>query len=109
MSGGSFNSTPTEITLSGVTNVGTSPAVYPKGLGNVNFYVNGNSIRPREFTPTGTFVGEASSSVVDSRSNAMRYIKSGQQEYLIVYQYGFPNENAKVLEVSGGTCQMLSC
>ena len=37
MSGGSFISTPTEITLSGVTNVGTSPAVYPKGLGSVNF------------------------------------------------------------------------
>lgn len=102
MSGGTFNPTPIEITLSGVTNVGTSPAVYPKGLGSVNFYVNGNSIRPREFTSTGTFVGELSSAVVDSRSNAMRYIKSGQQEYLIVYQYGFPNENAKVLEVSAG-------
>ncbi len=102
MSGGAFNPTPTEITLSGVTNVGTSPAVYPKGTGNVNFYVNGNSIRPREFTSTGTFVGELSSSVIDSRSNAMRYIKSGQQEYLIVYQYGFPNENARVLEVSAG-------
>ncbi len=102
MNAGSFNSVPTEITLSGVTNVGTSPAVYPKGLGAVNFYVNGNSIRPREFTSTGTFIGELSSAVIDSRSNAMRYIKSGQQEYLVVYQYGFPNENAKVLEVSAG-------
>ena len=102
MSGDTFNPIPAEITLSDVTNVGTSPAVYPKGLGSVNFFVNGNSIRPREYTSTGTFIGEASSSVVDSRSNSMRFIKSGQQEYLIVYQYGFPNENAKVLEVSAG-------
>jgi len=102
MSSGNFISTPTEIILSGVTNVGTSPAVYPKGLGSVNFFVNGNSITPREFTPSGGAVATIPSSVVDSRSNSMRFIEAFGKKFLITYQYGFPNENAKVLNITNG-------
>lgn len=102
MNNGTFNQTPTTITLSGVTNYGTSPAVYPRGLGNSNIFVNGNSLRPTEFTSTGTQVAAAPTSVVDSRSNAMRFIESGNQKYLIVFQYGASNENAKILDISNG-------
>jgi hypothetical protein len=102
MNSGSFNQTPDEITLSGFTNAGTSPAVYPRGLGDSNFFINGNSIRPKEYTSAGVFVDELPTPTVDSRSNAMRYIESGEQRYLIVYQYGFPNENAQVLDITNG-------
>lgn len=102
MSGGVFNTTPLEITLAGVTSTGTNPAVYPKEDGNSNFIINGNSIRPREHTETGAFVAEVPVNLVDNRSNALRYIKSGTKRYLITFQYGTGNENAKVLEVSKG-------
>ena len=102
MDNGTFNQTPTVITLQGVTNLGTSPAVYPRGLGNANIFVNGNSTRPTEYTPAGAQVATVPTTVVDSRSNAMRYIESGEQKYLIIYQYGLGNENAKVLDITGG-------
>ncbi len=102
MDNGTFNQTPTVITLQGVTNLGTSPAVYPRGLGNSNIFVNGNSTRPTEYTPAGVQVATVPTTVVDSRSNSMRYIESGEQKYLIVYQYGLGNENAKVLDITGG-------
>jgi|GEM_PF-773687 len=102
MSNGTFNTTPLEITLSGVTNVGTNPAVYPKMDGNSNFIINSNSIRPREHTESGAFIKEVPVNLVDSRSNALRYIISGSKRYLITFQYGVGNENAKVLEVSKG-------
>lgn len=103
MSGGNFISTPIEITLSGVTNVGTSPAVYPRGLGSTNFFVNGNSITPREFTSGGGAVATIPSSVVDSRSSSLRYLEAFGKKFLITYQYGFPNENAKVLDITNGS------
>ncbi len=102
MENGSFNQTPTQITLQGVTSLGTSPAVYPRGIGNANIFVNGNTTRPTEYTPAGVLVATVPTSVVDSRSNSMRYIESGEQKYLIVYQYGLNNENAKVLNISNG-------
>jgi len=102
MDNGLFNQTPTVITLQNVTNLGTSPAVYPRGLGNANIFVNGNSTRPTEYTPAGVQVATVPTTVVDSRSNSMRYIESGDQKYLIVYQYGLGNENAKVLDITGG-------
>lgn len=102
MQNGVFNQTPTVITLQGISSLGTSPAVYPKGLGNANIIVNGNSTRPAEYTQNGTLVASVPTTVVDSRSNAMRYFESGEQKYLIVYQYGLGNENAKVLDVTNG-------
>lgn len=102
MSGGSFNPAPLEITVAGITNTGTNPAVYPLRGGNNNFIINGNSIRPREHTESGAFVKEVPVNLVDSRSNALRYIVSGSKRYLITFQYGTGNENAKVLEVSKG-------
>ena len=102
MNNGSFNQTPTEITLQGVSTLGTSPAVYPRGLGDANIFVNGNSVRPTEYTSTGVLVATVPTTVVDSRSNSMRYIVSGEQKYLIIYQYGLNNENAKVLDISNG-------
>lgn len=102
MSNGAFNQIPLEITLSDITNSGTNPAVYPKGLGNSNFFYNGNSMRPTEYTLTGTKVATVPVSSVDSRSSAMRYISTSTKKYLIVFQYGFPNENAVVLDVTKG-------
>jgi hypothetical protein len=103
MANGVFNPVPKIITLQGTTNIGFTPAVYPKGLDSTdNIYVNATTIRPREYTQAGVLVAEAPSSAVASTSSAMKYFKSAQQQYLIVFQHGLNNENAKVLEVSGG-------
>ncbi len=95
-----FNQTPILITLPAGT--GTSPAVYPRGIGDANIFVNGNGVRPCEYTSAGVLVATAPSSAVDIRSNSMRYFESGQQKYLIVYQYGFNFENAQVLDITNG-------
>lgn len=101
MVNGTFTSTPQTIYVT-PTATGTNTVAYPKGLGSSNFFVNGNSIRPSEYTPTGTLVSTLPAGLVDTRSSAMRYIDTPGRKYLIVFQYGFPNENAVVLDVTGG-------
>jgi len=101
MSNGSFNQTPQTITFTGLASPGTCTTIYPKGLGNANLFVNANSMLPQEYTSTGTLIGTAPATVVDTRSSAMRYIDA-VKKYLIVYQYGSPNENAVVLDVTSG-------
>ena len=102
MEDGEFNEDPQVITLQGITNYGHSPAVEPRGHGSTNIFVNANGIRPMEFTIEGAQVATAPSGVVDSRSNAMEFLKTENGEFLMTYQYGFPNENAQVLDITDG-------
>jgi len=101
MSGGAFISAPQTISVT-PTATGTNTVAYPRGLGLSNFFVNGNSVRPSEYTPSGTLVATLPTGLVDTRSSAMRYIDTPTKKYLIVFQYGFPNENSVVLDITNG-------
>lgn len=101
MSNGSFTQTPQKIIFNGMGDPGTNTVVCPKGTGDANLYVNGNSMLPQEYTQAGTLIGTAPATVIDPRSSAMRYIDA-VKKYLVVYQYGSSNENAVVLDVTNG-------
>lgn len=102
MSNGAFVQTPQEIILSDVTNYGTNPSVAPIGKGNSNFFVNATSILPKYYSPTGTILGTAPSTVIATQSNAIRYFEKSGRKFLVTYQYGAFNENARILEITTG-------
>lgn len=102
MSNGSFNQTPHEITLSDVANYGTNPSVAPISIGNSNLFVNATSVLPKYYTPTGALLGTCPTGLVVTQSNAIRYFEKAGRKFLVTYQYGFPNENARILDVTNG-------
>lgn len=102
MSNGAFNQTPQEIILSDVSNYGTNPSVAPAGIGNSNFFVNATSILPKYYSPTGTNLGTAPSGIVATQSNAIRYFEKSGKKFLVTYQYGAFNENARILDITNG-------
>lgn len=102
MSNGAFNQTPQEIILSDVSNYGTNPSVAPAGIGNSNFFVNATSILPKYYSPTGTNLGTAPSGIVATQSNAIRYFEKSGKKFLVTYQYGSFNENARILDITNG-------
>ncbi|MCX8057160.1 MAG: DUF4623 domain-containing protein [Ignavibacteria bacterium] len=102
MSNGSFNQTPQEIILSDISNYGTNPSVAPITKGNSNFFVNATGILPKYYSPTGTILGTAPSGTVATQSNAIRYFEKSGRKFLVTYQYGAFNENARILEITNG-------
>lgn len=102
MSNGNFNQQPTIITLSDLTNYGINPSVAPVDTGQSKFFINAGSIMPREYSPSGTFISVAPTGIVVTQSNAIRYFEKYGKKFLVTYQYGFPNENARVLNITNG-------
>lgn len=102
MSNGSFNQTPQEIVLSDVSNYGTNPSVAPIGKGNSNFFVNATSILPKYYSPTGSILGTCPTGLVATQSNAIRYFEKFGKKFLVTYQYGAFNENARILDITNG-------
>lgn len=102
MINGAFNQTPQEIILSDVSNYGTNPSVAPIGKGISNFFVNATSILPKYYSPTGTILGTAPSGIVATQSNSIRYFERAGKKFLVTYQYGAFNENAKILDITNG-------
>ncbi len=102
MSNGAFIQAPQEIVLSDVTNYGTNPSVAPVGKGNSNFFVNATSISPKYYSSNGTILGTCPTGLVVTQSNAIRYFERAGKKFLVTYQYGFPNENAKILDITNG-------
>lgn len=102
MSNGSFNQQPTIITLSDLTNYGINPSVAPVDTGQSKFFINAGSIMPREYSSLGTFLSVAPTGIVVTQSNAIRYFEKYGKKFLVTYQYGFPNENARVLDITNG-------
>ncbi|HOM65115.1 MAG TPA: DUF4623 domain-containing protein [Ignavibacteriales bacterium] len=82
---GNLNSTPTVITLSGVSSVGPSASVAPFGVGNEDFYVNGNSINPTLFGADGTNKGSISGAIIPTTSNAIKTFTVGAKRYLMTF------------------------
>lgn len=102
MSNGSFNQTPQEIILSDVSNYGTNPSIAPIVKGNSNFFLNATNILPKYYSPTGSLLGTAPSGIVATQSNAIRYFEKGGKKFLVTYQYGAFNENARILDITNG-------
>ena len=102
MSNNAFNQTPQEIILSDVSNYGTNPSVAPIGKGNSNFFVNATSILPKYYSPTGSVLGTCPSGLVATQSNAIRYFEKFGKKFLVTYQYGAFNENARILDITNG-------
>ncbi|MFN4112250.1 MAG: T9SS type A sorting domain-containing protein, partial [Ignavibacteria bacterium] len=102
MSNGAFNQTPQEIILWDISNYGTNPSVAPAGMGNSNFFVNATSILPKYYSPTGINLGTAPSGIVATQSNAIRYFEKSGKKFLVTYQYGAFNENARILDITNG-------
>ncbi len=88
VSGGTLNTTPEIITLSGITSVGSSPSVAPLGVTNADdFYVNGHSeMAPVLFASDGTnkgsipenVTGKSNSSIQSFVFHGMRYTSTFQ-------------------------------
>ena len=74
VTGGNLNSTPEIITLSGISDIGTSPSVAP--LGNTNtddFYVNGHSaVSPTLFSADGTLKGTIPSNITGQSNSSIQ-------------------------------------
>jgi len=102
MSNNAFNQTPQVITLSDISNYGTNPSVAPIDKGNSNFFVNATSILPKYYSPTGTILGTCPSGIVATQSNAIRYFEKFGKKFLVTYQYGASNENARILDITNG-------
>ncbi len=99
MSGGTFSSTPTVISLSdNATGTPTSASVGP--LPNGDFYWKATGFGVKKYSATGTLLGTIPTTLVASGGNAVRYLGLvGTFEYLVVFQYGAGNENARILKV----------
>lgn len=99
MSGGTFSSTPTVISLSdNATGTPTSASVGP--LPNGDFYWKATGFGVKKYSATGTLLGTIPTTLVASGGNAIRYIGTvGTFEYFVVFQYGTGNENARIMKV----------
>ncbi len=98
VTGGVLNTVPVEITLSGITNIGTSPSVAALGISdNADFYVNGNStMSPTLFANDGTNKGTIPENVIGLSNSALQtFIFQG-----VRYTSAFQNTDA-VNETSG--------
>lgn len=105
MNDGAFGASPTVMVLSDITDVGGSPAVEIRSIHSNRFFVNGNSITPREYTADGQLIGQVPESLLDVRSNSMSFIATDEGEFLIVFQSGTSNENAIILDITNGLAE----
>ncbi len=95
--GNSF--TATEITLQGVSsNPGSTPAVWP--LPDGNFFVNGQGINPRRFSPTGSVLDTIPGGIIPTGSNAMRSLSYGGKTILATFVTGTTNHNLRFVDVT---------
>lgn len=85
----------------GMTGGSASVDLVPGGSGD--FYYNATGKHVFKFTATGTQLGEVPGTVVSTGSNAIRFITTtGNLEYVVTFQYGAGNENARVVKVPNG-------
>ncbi len=100
MTGGSFNAVPEIINLSDNA-AGGSAAVGP--LANGDFYWNAGGHSAKKYSANGTLIGTIPGGVVATGSNAIVFLGSiGTDEYVVTYQFGAGNHNARVVEVPAG-------
>ncbi len=95
--------TPVEITLSDIaTNPGTSPAVWPLGTGNADFWVNGYSITPRKYSSDGTALDTVLTGLIPTASTALRSFTYGGKTILANYITGSTTErnNIRFIDVT---------
>jgi len=100
------------ITVSGFTNLGTLPKIYPTSSG---FWTNGNGQNLRQLSSAGALVGATDLNLVPSNSNSLVYFSSGGREFVVQFLYGPSTavttttsyfERAFILDVTGGYSQV---
>ncbi len=100
MSGGVFTNTPQVVSLSDNA-VGSIASVAP--LGNGDFFWKANGQRARKYQASGALIDTISGSVIASGSNSVKFTgRVAQNEYIVLFQYGAGNENARIVEVPFG-------
>ena len=77
--------TPTVMTVSGFTSLGSLPKVYPTSNG---FWTNGNGQPLRQLNDVGSALGSVNLNLIPSNSNSLVYFTSGSKDYVIQYLYG---------------------
>jgi hypothetical protein len=92
--------TPVTLTATGVS--GSTPAVDAVGPGEAGFFVNANSIAPKEYTAAATLVGTVLADFAPSGSNAIRYFAYGGRKYIATYLYGTGLNLARVVDITSG-------
>ncbi len=99
MSGGSFVTEPTIISLSdNQTGTPISASVGP--LPNGDFYWKATGFKLKKYTADGTFIDTLSTTILASGSNAVRYLgEVGEYEFVAAFQYGSGNENCKIVKL----------
>ncbi len=88
VSGGTLNSTPEIITLSGITTAGTSPSVASLGVTNTDdFYVNGHSaMSPVLFASDGTNKGSIPESIIGKSNSSVQTFMFRGYRYTSAFQ-----------------------
>ena len=89
------------VTLSDAA-AGSSPSIGPVGGATDGFYLNGNGVSAKLYAGDGTLQGTISGGVIATGSNAIRYFTVDGHEYVMTFQYGSGNENARIVRADGG-------
>jgi len=67
------------------------------------FYYNATGSHVHKFDMTGADLGSISGGVVSTGSNSVRYITTlNTTEYIVTFQYGAGNENARIIKLPDG-------
>jgi len=81
--------------------MGGSASVGP--LSDGSFYYNSTGQNPKKFSSDVSLLGTMDGSIVATGSNSIRYITTNYgNEYIITFQYGLGNENARIVKVADG-------
>lgn len=103
---GTWPSSPTLITLGGVTNAGGQADVAPIAPGtSSNFWINGNGFPATLHSPTGALLATLDPAILPVTSNAIAYLQFGGRAYLAAYLQGPGQENARVIDLTNGPAQ----
>jgi len=102
MTAGVFNQVPEVIALSdNATGTPSSASIAP--MPNGDFYWKATGFSVKKYTGAGVLLGTIPGTIVASGANAIRYIGTLiDKEYIIIYQYGAGNENARIVQVPVG-------
>lgn len=101
MSGGTFSTTPTVVTLSDVIGTTTAGSAQASPLPDGSFYYNAGGINVKKYSSSGTLLGAVPGAIVSTGSNAIKYLTTiSGTDYIATFQTGATTtENVRVVAV----------